>query len=227
LFKSPIHSLLSSAKNQKYQRAAYHFEKSAHPLSHIFSQEQYYFSEKEIQRILVKPSGTTCVEERLDSILRKLQPAEEQAFFDMRYYLKDDLLTKVDRATMQFSLETRVPLIDYRIVEFALNLDSSLKLKNGTAKYLLKEVLYDYVPKSLFDRPKWGFSIPLDRWLSRELNYLIDRYTSKEICEKYGLINFDVLDEYRKEFKAGKLFLFNRLWQIIMLHKSLEHTGIS
>jgi asparagine synthase (glutamine-hydrolysing) len=128
---------------------------------------------------------------------------------------------------MQFSLETRVPLIDYRIVEFALNLDSSLKLKNGTAKYLLKEVLYDYVPKSLFDRPKWGFSIPLDRWLSRELNYLIDRYTSKEICEKYGLINFDVLDEYRKEFKAGKLFLFNRLWQIIMLHKSLEHTGIS
>ncbi len=227
MFRSPIHSLLSSAKNQRYQRAAYHFEKAERPLSHIFSQEQYFFSEQEIQRILVMPSGITCVEERLDSIFRKLHPAEEQAFFDMRYYLKDDLLTKVDRATMQFSLETRVPLIDYRIVEFALNLDSSLKLKNGTAKYLLKEVLYDYVPKSLFDRPKWGFSIPLDRWLSRELNYLIDRYTSKEMCEKYGLINFDVLDEYLKEFKAGKLFLYNRIWQIIVLHKSLEYTGIS
>ena len=83
-------------------------------------------------------------------------------------YLKDDLLVKVDRATMQHSLETRVPLLDYRIVEFALNLDENLKIKGNVSKYLLKELLYDYVPKSYFDRPKRGFSIPMHIWLRHD-----------------------------------------------------------
>ena len=227
LMRAPIHSALSSMNDNRYRRAAYHFQKSEHPLRHIFSQELYYFTDTEISRLMIHASNTSVVLEKLDGLKRTLRPEEEQAFFDMRYYLKDDLLTKVDRATMQFSLEARVPLLDYRIVEFALNLDSSLKDKNGTAKYLLKEVLYDYVPKAMFDRPKWGFSIPLDRWLSRELNYLIEQYTSKEMCERYGLINYAVLDVYRKGFKAGRTYFYNRLWQIIVLHKHLEHTGIS
>ena len=227
LLRSPLYSALSSLKSNRYRRAADHFQSTKHPRSHIFSQEQYYFSEDEIARLMGKKQFASCVEEVLPGLARKLTAEEEQAFFDMRYYLKDDLLTKVDRASMQFSLEARVPLIDYRIVEFALNLDPSLKDHNGTAKYLLKEVLYDYVPKQLFDRPKWGFSIPLDRWLANELNFLVEQYTSKEMCEKYGLIRFDVLDEYRRGFKAGRTYYYNRLWQVIILHKHLEHTGIS
>jgi asparagine synthase (glutamine-hydrolysing) len=225
-FRSPIHSVLSSLNDNRYRRAALHFQKSAHPLRHIFSQEIYYFNEAEVSRLLIGAKNKTVVEEIIAGLKRKLSPEEEQAFFDMRYYLKDDLLTKVDRATMQFSLETRVPLLDYRIVEFALNLDKSLKNKDGIPKYLLKEVLYDYVPKSFFDRPKWGFSIPLDKWLTTDLNYLIDQYTSKEICVKYGLIRFEELDKYRQEFKKGRTYLYNRLWQIILLHRHLEHTGI-
>ena len=225
-FRSPIHSVLSSLNDNRYRRAALHFQKSAHPLRHIFSQESYYFNEEEVSRLLIGAKNKTVVEEIIAGLKRKLSPEEEQAFFDMRYYLKDDLLTKVDRATMQFSLETRVPLLDYRIVEFALNLDKSLKNKDGIPKYLLKEVLYDYVPKSFFDRPKWGFSIPLDKWLSTDLNYLIDQYTSKEMCEKYGLIRFEELDKFRQEFKKGRTYLYNRLWQIIILHRHLEHTGI-
>jgi asparagine synthase (glutamine-hydrolysing) len=225
-FRSPIHSVLSSLNDNRYRRAAFHFQKSAHPLRHIFSQESYYFNELEVSRLLIGAKNKTVVQETIVGLKRKLSPEEEQAFFDMRYYLKDDLLTKVDRATMQFSLETRVPLLDYRIVEFALNLDKSLKNKDGIQKYLLKEVLYDYVPKSFFDRPKWGFSIPLDKWLSTDLNYLIDQYTSKEMCEKYGLIRFEELDKYRQEFKKGRTYLYNRLWQIILLHRHLEHTGI-
>jgi asparagine synthase (glutamine-hydrolysing) len=218
--------VLSSLNDNRYRRAAFHFQKSAHPLRHIFSQEIYYFNEAEVSRLLIGAKNKTVVEETIAGLKRKLSPEEEQAFFDMRYYLKDDLLTKVDRATMQFSLETRVPLLDYRIVEFALNLDKSLKNKDGVSKYLLKEVLYDYVPKSFFDRPKWGFSIPLDKWLTTDLNYLIDQYTNKEICEKYGLIRFEELDKYRQEFKKGRTYLYNRLWQIIILHRHLEHTGI-
>jgi asparagine synthase (glutamine-hydrolysing) len=224
--RSPIHSVLSSLNDNRYRRAAFHFQKSAHPLRHIFSQESYYFNEAEVSRLLIGAKNKTVIEETIAGLKRKLSPEEVQAFFDMRYYLKDDLLTKVDRATMQFSLETRVPLLDYRIVEFALNLDKSLKNKDGIPKYLLKEVLYDYVPKSFFDRPKWGFSIPLDKWLSTDLNYLIEHYTSKEICERYGMIRFEELDTYRQEFKKGRTYLYNRLWQIIILHRHLEHTGI-
>ncbi len=225
--RSPIFSLLASSKNNKYRRAADHFQKSNYPLSHIFSQELYYFSESEIALLLGKTNFNSVIVESIEGLARKLKPEEEQAFFDLRYYLKDDLLTKVDRATMQYSLETRVPLIDYRIVEFALNLDPSLKIKNGTSKYLLKQVLYDYVPESLFNRPKWGFSIPLDKWLSRDLNYLIEQYTSKEMCEKYGLINYEILNKYRIGFKSGRTYYYNRLWQIIVLHRHLEKLQIN
>jgi len=226
--RKPIHALLSAAKDNRVKRAALHFayDEPKHLRSHIFSQEIYYFSRREINKLMLNAPAGYAVNDIPGKYPRKLSASEEQAVFDIRYYLKDDLLAKVDRATMQFSLETRVPLIDYRIVEFALNLDPSLKYRNGIPKYLLKEVLYQYVPRHLFERPKWGFSIPLDKWLQTDLNYLIDKYASKEACEKFGLINFNELDLYRREFKAGKTFYYNRLWQVIVLHKFLEKSGL-
>ena len=108
---------------------------------------------------------------------RELSEVEEVSFWDIENYLKDDLLVKVDRASMKYGLETRVPLLDYRIVEFSLNLSSQLKInKRGTMKYLLKRVLYDYVPKQLLERPKWGFGIPLVKWLKTDLKWLINKY---------------------------------------------------
>jgi asparagine synthase (glutamine-hydrolysing) len=141
--------------------------------------------------------------------------------------LKDDLLTKVDRATMQFSLETRVPLLDYRIVSFALNLDPALKMKDGKSKYLLRKILFKYVPETLFDRPKWGFSIPLERWMENELSYLIDQYASREMCEKHGIIEFNRFNKYIQEFKSGRTYMYNRIWQVIVLHKLLERVNLA
>jgi asparagine synthase (glutamine-hydrolysing) len=123
---------------------------------------------------------------------------------------------------MQFSLETRVPLLDYRIVSFALNLDPALKMKDGKSKYLLRKILYQYVPQSMFERPKWGFSIPLERWMENELSYLTDLYASKEMCEKHGIIEFERFKKYIQEFKAGRTYLYNRIWQVVVLHKLLE-----
>ncbi|MBK9320216.1 MAG: asparagine synthase [Bacteroidetes bacterium] len=76
---------------------------------------------------------------------------EQQALFDIIYYLPDDLLTKVDRASMQYSLETRVPYLDHRVLEYALNISPDLKFRDNTPKYILKEILYQYVPKQLFE----------------------------------------------------------------------------
>ena len=144
---------------------------------------------------------------------------ENQALFDLHYYLKEDLLVKVDRASMHHSLEVRVPLLDHEIVSYSLNIDPSLKYKNGISKYLLKEVLYDYLPKKLFVRPKKGFSIPLSKWLKKELKYLIDQNLSKVSIESCGLVNFHVVDDLVNRFLNGEDYLYNRLWILIQIHQ--------
>ena len=165
------HSLFAASKimNDKYQRSGnlFAYKDKQNIKSHIFSQEQYFFREQELEELLV---GFKFDFEKINTnnpTKRKLKEEEKQSIWDFNYYLKDDLLVKVDRASMHYSLETRVPLLDYRIIEFAFNLDSELKMKDKTMKYLLKQVLYDYLPREIFDRPKWGFNIPLQKWLKK------------------------------------------------------------
>jgi len=156
---------------------------------------------------------------------RKLIPSENQAFFDLNNYLIDDLLVKVDRSSMYCSLEGRVPLLDHEIVEFALNLDPKLKMKNGIHKYLLKELLYDYVPKSIMERPKWGFAIPLERWLQNELSYLIDKFLNRTIVETYNIANYNVIENLILRYRNGESYLYNRIWSLIILFKFLSKTN--
>ncbi len=190
--------------------------------SHIFSVEQYFFSDEELNDVL-KPSNYSKLElEETKGFDLGLNAQENQAFFDINYYLKDDLLVKVDRASMQFALETRVPLLDHRMLEFTTNLAPELKIKNGISKYLLKEVLYDYVPKKYFDRPKWGFSIPIRFWLQNELKHLPEKYLSTEILEKYDIFKVDKVKEIERRYFAGEDYLFNKIWAIIMLNQWLE-----
>lgn len=231
LLRKPVGLALNALSDNRMKRAAalFHYPNAGLKKSHIFSQEGYYYSLSERRKLMAfQDSGTLSYNEsaQLKALPRSLNAMEEQALFDLRYYLKDDLLVKVDRATMQFSLETRVPLLDYRIVEFALNLDPNLKIAQGQAKYLLKKILFQYVPASFFDRPKWGFSIPLERWLKGELQHLMTHYTSKEMCERFGLIDHRVLSEYLAAFQSGRSYYYNRIWQIIVLHKCLEKANL-
>ncbi|MFN8278608.1 MAG: asparagine synthase (glutamine-hydrolyzing) [Chitinophagales bacterium] len=208
--------------------------------SHIYSQEQYYFSTYEVQHIM--KDGVLVMEEDHTSrhfeeelffenyskliaqlrTARVLNPMEQQSLFDVYCYLQDDLLVKVDRASMRYALETRVPYLDSRIVEYALNLDPSLKYKGGVAKYLLKEVLYSKAPKALFDRPKQGFAIPLQDWLLNELSFLIDDNLNYSIVSRYGLVRPDMVQMLVQRFRNGEHYLYNRLWLLIVLHKWLR-----
>ena len=221
--RGPIATALSFGDNRK-QRAALMFKypDKARLKSHIFSQEQYYFSENDFAQYLtpaLNGKSRIRLEEDNHVTARKLSPAEEQAVFDMRYYLPDDLLVKVDRASMKYSLESRVPLLDYRLVEFALNVHPSLKMKDGNLKYLLKQVLYDYVPKELFDRPKWGFGMPINQWLKKELKHLIDQYTHPELIQKAGLMQPEAVKTLVAQYLSGKDYLYNRVWLTIILHR--------
>lgn len=217
-FRGPIKGSLSMFNN-RYQRVAHLFENvSPEQLcSHIFSQEQYLFSRSEIKKIL-KPEYHH--EFRLDEapvLTRNLTPAEKQSLFDLKYYLKDDLLVKVDRASMHYSLETRVPLLDYRIVEFAYNLHPSLRNRNGISKYLLKKVLYDFVPSTYFDRPKRGFAVPLQRWMKSGL--LNDGILNRE---QNSLFNTPEVSNLQKNFFSNrKDYLYNRIWLLRILDKMI------
>ena len=223
-FRKPLSGILSMLPS-KYKRVAelLNYDDRAFLQSHIFSQEQYFFSADEIKNLLVENCNEEFrIRQNCSSLKRNLSVKEEQALFDLNYYLKDDLLVKVDRASMKFSLEARTPFLDYRVVEFALNLNENLKLKNGTSKYLLKELLFDYVPREYFNRPKWGFSIPLKHWLKKELRHLVDFYLSKEMIEKHGVINFIEVKNIISRFMNGEEYLYNRIWNLMILHQWLE-----
>lgn len=220
-FSWPISKLLSFGSD-RYKRIGKLIDHGGtHNLeSHIFSQEQYMFSTDEISRLLVNSNSEdlSAIKQK-ENFRRELTPAESQALYDIDFYLKDDLLTKVDRASMRYSLEARVPLLDHEVVEFALNLDPKLKTKNGIQKYLLKEVLYDFVPGEIFNRPKWGFSIPLDKWLKSDLNYLIEDNLNKSNVVEIGVVKWVEVEKLLSRFHQGENHLYNRIWLLVLLHK--------
>lgn len=241
--KAPLFQTLKRMPS-RYERASYLFQHVPDETTeqHIFSQEQYLFSQSELEEnllldykncspgnIQISSQSNVLFSNTIGSTSsrqnRKLKAMERQALFDLHWYLPDDLLTKVDRASMKYSVETRVPYLDHRVVEFALNLSPNLKYKNGISKYLLKQILYQYVPKEIFQRPKQGFAIPLNIWLKNELEYLLTDYLSETVVKKHQLIDFAYVELLIKRFRSGTDYLFNRLWVLIVLHKWFEdHT---
>lgn len=220
--KPMFHGL--SLMGDKYRRAAhlFDFRNNNYLKSHIFSQEQYLFKRNEITKLLRENIFREIKEdEQYDNL--QLSPVEAQALFDIKHYLKDDLLVKVDRASMAYSLETRVPLLDYRIVEFAVNLPENLRKKGNNTKYLLKKVLFDYIPEDYFNRPKWGFSIPLSKWLKSDLKYLVDDYLSEDMVNKQGIINYKIVKNLKNlYFEKNHNYLYNRLWLLVVLNSFLD-----
>jgi len=135
---------------------------------------------------------------------------------DYRSYMVDDVLTKVDRATMSVALEGREPLLDHRIVEFVSQLPSDLKYHNGTTKYLLKNIAHKYIPKSILDRPKVGFSIPMHEWLTTDLKEYLYHYINEKQFAKHGLLNVEKAMSIREEFIAGVAGRETPTWLLIM-----------
>ena len=224
--QTPLAIAMNMLGDARFKRVAHLLEKTdrQHLRSHIFSQEQYFFSDKEIHDKLLK--NTLGYEpfryEDPVGIRSRLGEEEKQALFDLKYYLKDDLLVKVDRASMFHSLECRCPLLDHDVIEFALNAPVRVKRRKGTNKWILKELLADYLPHNLVHRPKWGFSIPLSRWLKNEFHYLIDQYLNEETVTEIGLFDPDFVASLKHAFMNGEEYLYNRIWILVVLHKWLR-----
>lgn len=134
---------------------------------------------------------------------------------DYQTYLPDDILTKVDRATMSVSLEGREPLLDYRIVEYAAQLPSHFKMDRYQTKIILKDIVHKYLPKTLMDRPKKGFSIPISEWFRDELKRYFLSYLTAEKLETAGLHAQEII-RIRDDYLNGREINTNRLWSILM-----------
>lgn len=141
---------------------------------------------------------------------------ERMMFHDLVGYMADDILTKVDRAAMACSLETRVPLLDHRLVEFAWSLPLHMKIRHGQGKWLLRQVLYRYVPKQLIERPKQGFGIPLDSWLRGPLRDWAEALLDESRLRGEGYLEASQVRLKWAEHLSGRRNWQHWLWNVLM-----------
>jgi asparagine synthase (glutamine-hydrolysing) len=213
-----ILSAAFSMGDKRYQRGSRLFRLPAKDLMvHLWAEQQYSFSEKEIAKLTGDKYEAASIRDtwrKIDAL--PLHDYEKISLFDIDQYLSNNLLYKMDSASMSNSLEVRNPFLDFRLMEFSYNLPVEYKIRNGEHKYLMKKLLERYLPKELVYRKKWGFPAPVGNWLYRELSYLIDKWLNPELIRKQSIFNADEINKYVTAFRNGKDFHYKRLWSVIV-----------
>ena len=188
-----------------------HFTDHQKIINHAFYSFQVYF-EGILKNSLVENDNRFM---DITKISDNLQ--EANMLRDMINYLPEDILTKVDRATMSISLEARVPLLDHRIIEFSFNIPHHLKFKNGEKKYILKQLTHKKIPKQLLDRPKRGFTGPIDKWILGNFPEFSNEYFSEKFIVQQDIFEFSKIKSILENCKKTSKFPFKKyLWHLIV-----------
>lgn len=192
---------------------------SADSFSQVYERlTQQWPLSSEISRAVCSPLSALSSTTHAD-----LNDTEQLQFWDLLTYLPDDILVKVDRATMAVSLEARAPLLDHRVVEFAWSLPSRFKIRNGVTKWALRQILGKYVPAEHLDRPKSGFAVPLDQWLRNELRPWAEELLSVSSINATGLLRHEPIRQAWSEHLSGRRNLQYLIWPVLMLQAWLEN----
>ena len=154
--------------------------------------------------------------------LKGLNIQQQMMVLDMLTYLPDDILVKVDRASMASSLETRVPLLDHNLVEFSWKIPHSFKFRNGQGKWILKQILNEYVPKRLIERPKMGFGIPIDTWLRGPLKDWAESLLDEKMLYQQGFFKPKLIRDKWNQHLSGQWNWQYDLWDILMFQAWLN-----
>lgn len=147
---------------------------------------------------------------------------EWMMYLDMVMFLPDDDLVKVDRTSMGVSLEVRVPLLDHRVVEFAWRVPLSMKIRHGQGKWLLRQLLYQYVPQELIERPKMGFEMPIDSWLRGPLREWAEALLDERRLRQEGFLSPGPIREKWREHLSGRRNWQHHLWNVLMFQTWLD-----
>ncbi|REG91487.1 asparagine synthase (glutamine-hydrolyzing) [Algoriphagus antarcticus] len=178
---------------------------------------QKFFFDNEIKKLSSHLEPSSLFSGDIQQLNAIENPLDQMMAYDYATYQTDDILTKVDRATMAHSLEGREPLLDYRLIDYVGKIPTQLKLKGGVKKYLLKEIAHRYLPKSIMERPKMGFSVPLVTWLKNDLKYLIDDFLNEAYIKDQGVFHWEQISKMVKLFeKRGDINYANRIWNLLV-----------
>lgn len=196
----------TASADELYRRLAFH-ERSPHSLV-IDGDEPPVWSEREAAVFAAGAKGKDF--------------AARMMFQDLVGYLPDDILTKVDRAAMAVGLETRIPMLDHRLVEFAWRLPAHMKVRGGEGKWLLRQVLYRYVPRNLIERPKQGFGVPIDSWLRGPLRDWAEGLLNESRLRQEGWLQPKPIRRRWQEHLSGRRNWQHWLWNVLMFQAWLE-----
>jgi asparagine synthase (glutamine-hydrolysing) len=225
LYKLPkfIRTLLSNALEKS---SNYRLKKIAQGLKIDSLEELFLYSGRLFDfEELFGIENITYLEQYKQYLFNQKSLFERISDYDIKTYMNGDIFTKVDRATMAYSLEARTPLVDYRIVELSQKIPFEYKYKNGEGKYILKDVLYDYLPKEIFQRPKSGFTVPLKNWFRAELKEYVYDTLTKENLQKIDHINIDYVQQIIDEHMHSKANYYHQIWSLISYVKWDEKYG--
>ena len=175
------------------------------------------FTDEQMKNIMFKDTAILNNMFQSDELQKhRKSPLSYMMAIDFQTYLLDDILQKVDRATMTHSLEGREPMLDHRILEFAAQLPDSFKYYKGIKKRILKDITHQYIPKELLDRPKMGFAIPIASWLNNHLKEYVQHYVNKEKIISQGVFQWNFILKLKSDFYRGRKEYDTKLWYFLM-----------